>query len=536
MLFIFCYVFLYCNIDGLLNRFYISNFDISSVNKYDILIKDNTEFFYSLTTISKFILSVYMYYICYYLFVSKMKNITLLAMAFIYSKYTLNVFMSDNITLFEYEYSRAIMWAFTTPLMLKMYCDTNNLRLTDIKFLYHYIPCVTNIIVYPLKNNFMIYNTYVILSTIFVLLFMKQLVRLHSTKYTKIFLSIWAMFVILHFMEITEIVNTYKLNIIYLTADMIGKVTTTIIMYDNKEQDYILQDSIDLQCINFISYMLNKIKKYKINNAKQSAECINLMNYTRYKLNMFVPENKQDLQIELLKKILPLGLDKEYINSASASANVSANVSESTNMNTNANANANANVNANIPFNNICVLFTDIVSYTELANKYNDTVIFDLLNSVYIRFDSIIKRYSHLQKIETIGDAYMVVGDIFRNTDNHKITVKEIILLAIDFVREIKTIKTPDRVPLSIRIGINIGSVVTGILGNEIPRLCVVGNTVNVASRLQSTSEKNTIQISKSMYEIAKDIDFDTNIEYVLKEHVFLKNIGSVNTYNILLD
>ena len=91
----------------------------------------------------------------------------------------------------------------------------------------------------------------------------------------------------------------------------------------------------------------------------------------------------------------------------------------------------------------------------------------------------------------------MVVGDIFRNELNYKHVINEIILLGLEFIKEIKTISTPDNIPLCIRIGINMGSVNIGILGNEIPRLCVVGNAVNVASRLQSTAEEDTIQIKR---------------------------------------
>jgi class 3 adenylate cyclase len=181
----------------------------------------------------------------------------------------------------------------------------------------------------------------------------------------------------------------------------------------------------------------------------------------------------------------------------------------------------------------ICVLFTDIVNYTELSKNYDDKIIFELLHTIYTVFDKIIKKYFHLQKIETIGDAYMVVGDIFRNSTNHKVVVKEIILFALDIVKEIKTIKTPNNIPLCIRIGINIGSVSIGILGHEIPRLCVVGNTVNIASRLQSTAEIDTIQLSKHIYEQLEDIVFDIKIKVIQKENVFLKNLGSITTYNI---
>ena len=147
------------------------------------------------------------------------------------------------------------------------------------------------------------------------------------------------------------------------------------------------------------------------------------------------------------------------------------------------------------------------------------------------RINNIIKQHSHLQKVETIGDAYMVVGDIYRNTYNHQLVIKEMILLGIDYISEIKKIATPDNIPLQLRIGITMGNVSIGILGNEIPRLCVVGNTVNVASRLQSTADPDTIQMSRHIYEQLPEITFEEEIDVTKKENVFLKNLGTINTF-----
>jgi class 3 adenylate cyclase len=268
--------------------------------------------------------------------------------------------------------------------------------------------------------------------------------------------------------------------------------------------------NVDLQSVQFISYMITNINKYKLEINVITPKCEMLINLSKTRLLSKIPEDKTILEQELLNKILPFGFDKEYIASASASASASAK-----------------------QFNMICVLFTDIVNYTELAQKYDDTIIFQLLNNVYISFDKIIKKYSHLQKIETIGDAYMVVGDIFRNTINHNIVINEILSFAIDIIKEVKTIETPDNIPLCIRVGINIGSVSIGILGNELPRLCVVGNAVNMAARLQSTAEIDTIQISSDVYEQLENIGIDKKYEFIIKENVFLKNMGSVTTYNI---
>ena len=214
--------------------------------------------------------------------------------------------------------------------------------------------------------------------------------------------------------------------------------------------------------------------------------------------------DKTTLKLELLKKILPFELEDKYLTQSKEYK----------------------------PYNFICVLFTDIVSYTELAKNYDDAVIYKLLNDIYTRFDDIVIKYGNLQKIETIGDAYMVVGDIYTNDTTNNI--KNMILLAIEFLKEIKSITSPNNKQLQLRIGINIGKVVVGILGVEIPRLCVIGNTVNVASRLQTTADPDTIHISRHVYEIAKTTDFGMDIKFELKENVFLKNLGSTNTYVIM--
>ena len=266
--------------------------------------------------------------------------------------------------------------------------------------------------------------------------------------------------------------------------------------------------------------MITHINKYKMEITVITPKCDALIESAKIRFLSRIPTDNTILKQELLNKILPFGFDKEFIASTSESTSVSASVSASATTTTK-------------QFNMICVLFTDIVNYTELAQKYDDAIIFKLLNSVYISFDKIIKKYSHLQKIETIGDAYMVVGDIFRNAINHNFVINEILSFAIDIIKEVKTIKTPDNIPLCIRVGINIGSVSIGILGNELPRLCVVGNAVNMASRLQSTAEIDTIQISSDVYEQLENIAIDKKYEFIIKENVFLKNMGSVTTYNI---
>jgi guanylate cyclase len=178
-----------------------------------------------------------------------------------------------------------------------------------------------------------------------------------------------------------------------------------------------------------------------------------------------------------------------------------------------------------------CILFTDIVSYCELSEKYIDIIIFLILNDMYSKFDKCLKKYKHLQKIETIGDAYMVAGDL-DSMNYTEVMVIEIISFALDLLDIIQTIKTPSH-NLQIRIGIHIGPFIVCILGLNKPRVCLVGKNINKAARLQSTAKENSIQISGELYDIFLKINKDKDISFVKNKNVALKNIGTLDTYTI---
>jgi class 3 adenylate cyclase len=319
---------------------------------------------------------------------------------------------------------------------------------------------------------------------------------------------------IVNLIEELHLLDIHSIQILYLTIDIVSKFAINLVIYDYNSYEINFKDNIDLQTFSFISYILENIKKYEKDNTTKTTKCENFIHFIKQKFISIIPQNKDNLKKELLQKILPFNFDTEYIERISLNAD-----SESKQLKM------------------ICVLFTDIVNYTELAKRYNDKIIFELLNTIYIHFDKLIKKYAHLQKVETIGDAYMVVGDIYRNAPNHKTVIQEMISLSVDFLNDVPTIKTPDKIPLMLRIGISMGNVSIGILGNEIPRLCVVGNTVNVAARLQSTADANSIQISTHIYEQLGEIDLTEFSFHIQKnENVFLKNIGSVVTYTLSME
>lgn len=470
--------------------------------------KNNTLQEYSITQYD-FIRSANIYILVFFLvftfelvFFSKHKNYTLYSLSLIYIKYVVNnLFYGNNITTYHNDNRMSLMWLFTTPLILKLYCDINKLKLLEVNAHYHLTSNVLHILLYNFRNTS--YQLYIIVFlTSFEFYFIYKLYNFKQQRYTKFIIWIWSIFSFINIIESLNIVSNYNIQIYYLLSDMIAKLTIVLIVSDYDEQTYHIKYNADLQSITLISNLKRNIKEFE-NTTQLTPICKTILNTIENRLSSFIPYDKTILKVELLKKILPLELEERYLN----------------------------NSNDYKPYDFICVLFTDIVSYTELAKDFDTDVIYKLLNKIYTRFDEIIKRYGNLQKIETIGDAYMVVSDIY--TNDQKDNVKNMLLFAFDILKEIKNIKSPNGNPLQLRIGLNLGRVVIGILGIEIPRLCVIGNTVNVANRLQTLAEPDTIQISRHVYEIAKETDFGMDIQYEKKENVYLKNIGTTTAYVI---
>jgi class 3 adenylate cyclase len=442
-----------------------------------------------------FIVFMFSSFLCYTAFLSNVTNPSLYSLVVIYLKYIMDVSIHHStLSLYQYEIHRLLMWLFTTPLILKIYSEINKLTLLEIGAHYHiganviYISClyVRNYIPPPIFFALIVGETY----------FMWSLLSFQERVYTKFILFIWLLFSLLNIIEYAQLFNYEQLHLCYLIGDTIAKWSVALIVYDHEERIYYLKSYVDLQGITFLTTLSKSIQQFE-KTTHLTTKCSHVIQMFHNKIKSMVPMDKTPLKLELLKKILPLELEENYLSKR----------------------------NDYKQFPQVCVLFTDIVSYTDLAKKYESSVIFQLLHDIYTRFDDIVKKYGHLQKIETIGDAYMVVGDLYHSYQSD--TPEQIISLAQEFIEEIKKVPTPDGNPLQLRIGIHIGEVVVGILGVEIPRLCVVGNTVNMAARLQTTADPDTIQISKSLFDVVSN----THLIFDTKDNVFLKNIGSTTTY-----
>ncbi|XP_005177981.1 uncharacterized protein LOC101893791 [Musca domestica] len=145
------------------------------------------------------------------------------------------------------------------------------------------------------------------------------------------------------------------------------------------------------------------------------------------------------------------------------------------------------------------VYFSDIVGFTEIAARCTPLEVVTFLNSIYRVFDERIECYD-VYKVETIGDSYMVASGLPVKNGNKHIT--EIATMALDLLDASSCFKIPRSMDiLQIRCGVHTGPVVAGIVGTKMPRYCLFGDTVNTASRMESTGEAHKIHITEEMNE-----------------------------------
>ena len=175
-------------------------------------------------------------------------------------------------------------------------------------------------------------------------------------------------------------------------------------------------------------------------------------------------------------------------------------------------------------FAEVTVLFADIVGFTVLSGKTPAGELLEMLNNLFTRFDQAANRHG-IEKIKTIGDAYMAVCGLPVHYPDH---ARRMIDMALDMIEECGNYSRESGRDLSIRIGINSGPVIAGVIGKSKYIYDLWGDTVNVASRMESHGVPGAIQVTRPVYE-ALNGEYD----FKFRGEVEVKGKGKIETWLI---
>ncbi|KAG2454856.1 hypothetical protein HYH02_000687 [Chlamydomonas schloesseri] len=184
----------------------------------------------------------------------------------------------------------------------------------------------------------------------------------------------------------------------------------------------------------------------------------------------------------------------------------------------------------------VTILFSDIIGFTSMCHEIPATKVMQFLNELYSRLDTLLDVYG-VYKVETIGDCYMVAGGLMTRDADGFMTVRgsdsvdelhahKVMSFAKAMLRETAQVLLPTTgQPVQMRIGLHSGPVMSGIVGSKMPRFCLFGDTVNTASRMESTCPPGAIHVSEATRNVLQDEEWEAT------GGVMVKGKGAMQTY-----
>jgi len=176
-------------------------------------------------------------------------------------------------------------------------------------------------------------------------------------------------------------------------------------------------------------------------------------------------------------------------------------------------------------FADVTVMFADIVNFTQVAANMSPSQVFTMLNRIFSAFDELAEHHG-LEKIKTIGDAYMVAGGLNQDIEDYAGAVADMAIAMRDLLRRDFTINASH---LEVRIGIGTGPIVAGVLGKKKFIYDLWGDTVNIASRITAEGVPGMIQCDTTTYHrLAPNFDFHE------PQTIYLKGKGNMTVYRLI--
>ena len=191
----------------------------------------------------------------------------------------------------------------------------------------------------------------------------------------------------------------------------------------------------------------------------------------------------------------------------------------------------------------VTILFTDIVGFTSMSQTVAPQQVMEFLHELYVQFDELVGRDSLLWKVETIGDAFMVASGLDgvrtrsrelaisdpSSTGSYSCPATAAVLFGKSALAAARTLTMPNSMQCQIRAGVHTGDVCSGVVGTRMPRYCLFGDTVNTASRMESSGVPGRMQISEATHALVCGDDSD----FCWDERGFVevKGKGKLKTY-----
>ena len=194
----------------------------------------------------------------------------------------------------------------------------------------------------------------------------------------------------------------------------------------------------------------------------------------------------------------------------------------------------------------VTILFTDIVGFTAMSQTVAPQQVMEFLHKLFVRFDELVGRDSLLWKVETIGDAFMVASglEVMENGSHKSLSTGTAsdqsctdaqsfagaaVLFGKSALAAARTLTMPNSMQCQIRAGVHTGDVCSGVVGSRMPRYCLFGDTVNTASRMESSGVPGRMQISEATHALVCGDDSDFCWDE--RGYVEVKGKGKLKTY-----